>query len=213
MDYNFQIVLFKNKVKKKIINKFKTHKKAKTFFENLMIESDEVLFPKKVEGGQHSNFELAILEKTSGTFLPIFLKDEIGRQIKVELDDDNFMITKILNYNIEETFVNYQTKEKITIHQFIKSYLSESGIVLISKLNNKIVVQNDDDFNLFTFKTISDSERFIDVLTQYLMDNNKQNCLLVRDTSTIQRKYLYNILVEKGFPKNYLLRHSTTHPE
>jgi len=213
MDYNFQIVLFKNKVKKKIINKFKTHKKAKTFFETLMVESDLVIFPKKVESGQHSNYELSILEKTSGTFLPIFLKDEIGRQIKVELDDDNFTITKILNYNIEETFVNYQTKEKITTHQFIKLYLSESGLTLISKLNNKIIVQNDDDFNLFTFKTISDSERFIDVLTQYLMDNNKQNCLIVKDTSTTQRKYLYNLLVDKGFPKNYLLRHSTTHPE
>jgi hypothetical protein len=213
MDYNFQIVLFKNKVKKKIINKFKTHKKAKTFFETLMVESDSVIFPKKVESGQHSNYELSILEKTSGTFLPIFLKDEIGRQIKVELDDDNFTITKILNYNIEETFVNYQTKEKITTHQFIKLYLSESGLTLISKLNNKIIVQNDDDFNLFTFKTISDSERFIDVLTQYLMDNNKQNCLIVKDTSTTQRKYLYNLLVDKGFPKNYLLRHSTTHPE
>jgi hypothetical protein len=213
MDYNFQIVLFKNKVKKKIINKFKTHKKAKTFFETLMVESDSVIFPKKVEAGQHSNYELSILEKTSGTFLPIFLKDEIGRQIKVELDDDNFTITKILNYNIEETFVNYQTKEKITTHQFIKLYLSESGLTLISKLNNKIIVQNDDDFNLFTFKTISDSERFIDVLTQYLMDNNKQNCLIVKDTSTTQRKYLYNLLVDKGFPKNYLLRHSTTHPE
>ena len=65
-----------------------------------MVESDSVIFPKKVEAGQHSNYELSILEKTSGTFLPIFLKDEIGRQIKVELDDDNFTITKISVYKV-----------------------------------------------------------------------------------------------------------------
>ncbi len=89
---------------------------------------------------------------------------------------------------IEETFVNYQTKEKITIHQFIKSYLPELGLTLISKLNNKIIVQNDDDFNLFTFKTISDSERFIDVLTQYLMDNNNSQVRSI-PTSNIFDKF------------------------
>ena len=213
MEYNFQIVLFKNKVKKKIINKFKTHKKAKTFFDNLITKSDKVIFPKSFENGYPCTFELAILEKTSGTFLPIFLKDDIGRQVKVELEDDNFSITKISNYNIEELFVDYQTKEKIDTEYFIKTYLLDVGLILISKLNNKIVVQNDDNYNLFTFKNVLESERFIETLTKYLIENNKQNCLLVKDTSTAQRKYLYDILVDKGFPKIYLMRHSTTHPE
>lgn len=213
MDYKFQIVLFKNKVKKKIINKFKTHKKAKAFYDNLFSKSDEVIFPKKFENGHPCTFELAIIEKTSGTFLPIFLKDDIGRQVKVELEDDDFSITKISNYNIEELFVNYQTKEKIDIQNFIENYLSDTGIILISKLNNKIVVQNDDDYNLFTFKNVQESGRFVEVLTKYLIEKNKQNCIIVKDTSTAQRKYLYNILVEKGFSKNYLMRHSTTHPE
>lgn len=213
MDYKFQIVLFKNKVKKKIINKFKTHKKAKAFYDNLFSKSDEVIFPKKFENGHPCTFELAIIEKTSGTFLPIFLKDDIGRQVKVELEDDDFSITKISNYNIEELFVNYQTKEKIDIQNFIENYLSDTGVILISKLNNKIVVQNDDDYNLFTFKNVQESGRFVEVLTKYLIEKNKQNCIIVKDTSTAQRKYLYNILVEKGFSKNYLMRHSTTHPE
>ena len=152
MEYNFQIVLFKNKVKKKIINKFKTHKKAKTFFDNLITKSDKVIFPKSFENGYPCTFELSILEKTSGTFLPIFLKDDIGRQVKVELEDDNFSITKISNYNIEELFVDYQTKEKIDTEYFIKTYLLDEGLILVSKLNNKNVVQNYDNYNLFTFK-------------------------------------------------------------
>jgi hypothetical protein len=36
MSYNYQVVLFKNKVKKKIINKFKTHKKANELFISLL---------------------------------------------------------------------------------------------------------------------------------------------------------------------------------
>ena len=84
MEYNYQIVLFKNKVKKKIINKFKTHKKAVEFYNDLLKENDEVIFDKEFENGVKSNYELAIIEKVSGTLLPVFLKDEIGRTIKVK---------------------------------------------------------------------------------------------------------------------------------
>ena len=36
-----------------------------------------------------------------------------------------------------------------------------------------------------------------------MVDNNKKNCLIVKDTSTVQRKYLYNLLVENGYDKKY----------
>ena len=95
MEYNYQIVLFKNKVKKKIINKFKTHKKAIEFYNTLLKESDEVIFDKEYENGVKSNYELAVIEKVSGTLLPVFLKDEIGRTVKVKLEDNDYTITNI----------------------------------------------------------------------------------------------------------------------
>lgn len=144
--------------------------------------------------------------------IPIFLKDELGRQIKVETDDESKTIIKILKYNIEEEFVDYFTKSKINTNYFIKKYLNVDGFKLISKLNNKIVVQNDDTTNLFTFKTVEDSERFIDVMVTYFNKIKRQDCLFVKDISTIQRKYLYELLVSKGLPLEYLQRYSTTHP-
>ena len=63
MDYNFQIVLFKNKIKKKIINKFKTYKRALLQFETITGESKNVIFPVKFENGVSSIYELAILER------------------------------------------------------------------------------------------------------------------------------------------------------
>jgi hypothetical protein len=148
MEYNYQIVLFKNKVKKKIINKFKTHKKANEFYNSLLTESDEVIFDMEYENGVKSNYEIAIVERMSGTMLPVFLKDELGRTVKVKLEDDDYTITKILKYKIDEVFLDYQTKKKINTKQFIRRYLSGDGLKLISKLNNKIIVQNDDVFNL-----------------------------------------------------------------
>lgn len=212
MEYNYQIVLFKNKVKKKIINKFKTHKKAVEFYNDLLKENDEVIFDKEFENGVKSNYELAIIEKMSGTLLPVFLKDEIGRTIKVNLEDNDYTITKISKYKIDEVFLDYQTKKKITTKQFVRRYLSGDGLKMVSKLNNKVVVQNDDDYKLFTFKNIDDSSRFLDNLSENFMSSKRTDCMFVKDSSTQQRKYLYQILSEKGFPKSYLIRHSTTHP-
>ena len=212
MEYNYQIVLFKNKVKKKIINKFKTHKKAIEFYNTLLKESDEVIFDKEFENGVKSNYELAVIEKMSGTLLPVFLKDEIGRTVKVNLEDNDYTITKISKYKIDEVFLDYQTKKKITTKQFVRRYLSGDGLKMVSKLNNKVVVQNDDDYKLFTFKNVDDSSRFLDNLSENFMSSKRTDCMFVKDSSTQQRKYLYQILSEKGFPKSYLIRHSTTHP-
>jgi hypothetical protein len=212
MEYNYQIVLFKNKVKKKIINKFKTHKKAIEFYNTLLKESDEVIFDKEYENGVKSNYELAVIEKVSGTLLPVFLKDEIGRTVKVKLEDNDYTITNISLYKQDETFLDYQTKKKINTKQFIRRYLSGNGFKMVSKLNNKVVVQNDDDYKLFTFKNDYDSSRFLDNLSENFMSSKRTDCMFVKDFSTQQRKYLYQILTEKGFPKSYLLRHSTTHP-
>lgn len=96
--------------------------------------------------------------------------------------------------------------------EFIKKYLKGDGLKLVSKLNNKVVVQNDDTFNLFTLKNDDDSSRFIDSISQHLFKEKKMDCIFVKDYSTTQRKYLYNILTEKGFSKHYLQRQSTTHP-
>jgi hypothetical protein len=213
MDYNFQIVLFKNKIKKKIINKFKTLKKTVAQFNKLLEESNDVIFPVKYENGTSSTYELSILEKRKTNNEKLFIKDEFGRQIKVNLDDDDFTINKIVSYNIEEEFLDYQTKKKINSKEFIQKYLKVTGIKMISKLNNKVIVQIDENYKLFTFKNDSDSNRFLDELGQYLRKINKNDCILVKDYSTIHRKYLYDILVNQGFPRSYLQRHSTTHPK
>lgn len=213
MDYNFQIVLFKNKIKKKIINKFKTYKRALLQFETIVEESKNVIFPIKFENGVSSIYELSILERKPKNNEKLFIKDEFGRQVRVDLDDNEFVIKKIVYYDIEEEFLDYQTKKKIDSKNFIKKYLSKSGVKMISKLNNKIIVQINESYSLFTFKNTSDADRFLDDLGNHLRKINKNDCILVKDYSTIHRKYLYDILVNQGFPRSYLQRHSTTHPK
>ena len=212
MEHYYLIVLFKNKVKKRIIKKFKTLKNADEYYKKLVNDSDEVIFDKKYENGFKSGYEIALLGKKNVNKEVIYIKDDFGRQSKVDLLDDEFSIIKVLPYKIDEVFLDYETKKKINTNQFIKKYLSGVGLKMVSKLNNKIIVQNDDVIKLFTFKNEEDSSRFIDNLSKVFISQKKIDCMFVKDSSTSQRKYLYNILVNYGFPKPYLFRQSTTFP-
>jgi hypothetical protein len=208
---NYFVVLFKNKQKKKIINKFKTYDKAKGVYDKLIKESEEVFFEKKTENGQECEFELALMVKNSENYEKIYIKDNLGRAIKVQTDDTDLTIKFISEYKIEESFIDYKTKEKIDFSKFKRNYLNGVGVKLISKLNNKIIVQQDENINLFTFKSENDCEKFLDELTLKFQKEKRIDCLIVKDSSSAQKKYLYNILTNYGFPINYLQRYSTTH--
>jgi hypothetical protein len=208
---NYFVVLFKNKQKKKIINKFKTYDKAKGFYDKLIKESEEVFFDKRTENGQECEFELALMEKNSDSHENVYIKDNLGRTIKVQTDDNELKIKMISDYRIEEDFIDYKTKEKINFHKFESKYLKGVGVKLISKLNNKIIVQQDENINLFTFKSENDCEKFLDDLTLKFQKEKRIDCLIVKDSSSPQKKYLYNILTKNGFPIDYLQRYSTTH--
>lgn len=208
MDYI--IVLFKNRVKKKIIKKFKTLHRAEKFYNNLLLTSDEVIFDKQHENGYHCTFELGLLGPKNNQI--IYIKDEFGRQNKINVEDDNYSMLKIKPYKIDEEFVDYTTKQKINTQQLIKKYLKGDGLKMVSKLNNKIIVQLNEVTNLFTFKNEIDSSRFIDNLSKKYINEKRMDCIFIKDSSTPQRKYLYDMLVNLGYPKQYLFRQSTTFP-
>jgi len=209
---NYIVVLFKNKKRKRIINKFITYNKAINFFEKLKKENDKIIFNKLVENTENCEYELSLIEYSSNRLIPIYLTDEIGRNIKVKIEDDNLTIVKIIPYKIEDTIYDLQKKEKITSQKFLKSYLGGDGLKMISTLNNKIIVQKDDEIYLFSLKSESESSRFIDCLSLYFFKIKRGDCLFIKDYSSPQRKYLYSLLESKGFDKKKLYRKFTTHP-
>lgn len=211
MDYNYLIVIFKNNIKSKLINKFITEDKAVNYFKGLKKKMESVIFPVEFKNGKSVKLELALLTNKP-TKNNLFLKDDIGRQIKINLSDENFTIKEILKYKEEEKFLEVRKNKKLDSLEFLEKFLNKTGIKMLSKLNNKVILQNDDKVDLFTFKNIKESERFLDCLQNYLFENNKKDCIIVKDVSITQRKYLYEILVNEGFNKKYLFRQSTTHP-
>lgn len=210
---NYIVVLFKNKKKKRIIKKFITFSRAKQFYEKLVKESNEVLFEVRVEAGKECNYEIGIVEMSSRQLVPVYMTDEFGRNVKVKLDEDGMTLFKIQPYKKEETLYDIKEGKKITMSDLIKKYLKGDGLKMVSVLNNKIVVQEDEKIHLFTLKSESESSRFVDCMSSYFFKIKRGDCLFIKDYSTAQRKYLYSLLESNGIDKKILYRKFTTLPQ
>ena len=175
-----------------------TSKKASDFYKNLLDENEDIIFDTKTQNGNSVKYELALLEKKGNQLFPIYTKDEYGRNVKLEFDNDEYNIIKISEYREPELIHDYQTKNKINVNTFLSKYLSKQGVKMVSKLNNKIIVQNEEDINLFVLKSDNDALRFIESLTERFVKLKRGDCMFVNDSSAPQKKYLYNLLEEKG---------------
>jgi hypothetical protein len=82
---------------------------------------------------------------------------------------------------------------------------------MISKLNNKIIIQNNEKIHLFSLKTEEDSNRLIDTLSEYMINQERIDCILIKDGSKEQKKYMYDLLNKNGYDKSILYRKFTTY--
>jgi hypothetical protein len=210
---NHLIVLFKNKKRKKIINRFKTIDRAKEFFSKKVSESENVIFEKQVENALPCSFEIALVSKKDNDFQSLFVKDSLGRQVRVNLDDDDFKIIEVNEYRIEEKIFDVYQNKKITTQEFLKKYINTPSIKLLSKLNNKVVLQNDDNVDLFTLKDPEECTRFLRSLSDYFISTQRMDVIVVYESSKAQKKYLYDILEKNGIDKKVLYRTTTTFKE
>lgn len=211
--YNYNIVLFKDKKKKRIIKKFVTLERAKDYFNKLLEESNNTFFEVLYENGEKCTYEIAIVELNSKQTDHVYMTDKMGRQIRVRTNEDGFNIMEIQPFLKEEKIFDQQELKKISVNDFIKKYLKKTEVKIVSVLNNKVIVQKDDDFKLFSMKNELDSLRFVESLSKFFLKEKRTDCMFITDTSTPQKKYLISILISKGFDKNNLYRKYTTFPQ
>jgi hypothetical protein len=208
----YYVVLFKNRARKKIIKKFSNFKNAEKFYNELTKQNTEVIFEKRIENGKECEYEVALLQNKSNEFFDVYKTDDLGRNIRVVLETPEYDLLKIANYRMEETLFDIKKNKKVSVTSFIKTYLKSDGLKMISTLNNKIIVQADETFNIFSLKSPEEAKRFIDSLSQYFYSIKRKDCMFVTDESSAQKKYLIKILSEWGIDKKILYKQYTTHP-
>lgn len=209
MDKKYIIVLFKNKKKRKIIKGYNTEKRGRKFFESLF-KTNNIKFPMIYENAEKVNYEIGLLTNQTKIQKSLHIVDELGRNQIVNMEDPDFVFLDIKKYVIEEKIYDWQTEKKIGYDMFFKKYLSNKDFKNIFTLNNKIVIQIDESYSLFSLKNEDDSLRLLETIESDFRDLGRMDGIFVRDVSIVQRKWIYNNLVENGFDKKRLYRKKTT---
>lgn len=209
MKDNYIIVLFKNRKRKKIIKRYATEKQALSFF-NKMINDNNIIFDKKIENAEEVDYEIGLLSKNQSFQPSLYITDDYGRNNPVNLENPEYVFLNIKKYKVEELLFDWQKQEKISFNDFLNVYCKSKDLKNIFTLNNKVCIQIDDDVNVFSLKDQNESDRFLDICQTYFYENNRKDAIFVKDISTPQRKWLYDILEKKGFDKKRLYRLKTT---
>jgi len=205
---NFYVIIFKNNKKRKVLKTFITENNANEFFNKKIKESENVKFNIQYENGIKCQYKIGLVS-SNWKQDQIHYTDEIGRNIIINPKlDSNLYLNKISIYNKEEKIFDVKKNKRISFDDLLKSYLNENKIYMISKLNNKFVIQFDDVYTLFSLKNEYDCDRLLDLLPKY---SDKKNFIIVKDFSSPQKKYLYQILENYGYNKDFLYRNTTTH--
>jgi hypothetical protein len=210
MSYNrnkYKIVLFKNGERTKVFFSSNSKKSILKKY-NKLIEEKKPKFITEYVSRKKVMFELAIIT-TEKSDKSIFVKDSVGRTKKVSLGESSYHIIKLLPYWKEEKIYDHQSKNKLSFDSLLDIYLTGNDFKQIFSLNNKLVIQKDEIFNLFSLKTVSDAQRLLGTIELEFIDNGRYDCLFVRDTDTIQRKQLYDILTNVGYSRNFLRKQFT----
>ena len=114
----------------------------------------------------------------------------MGRWTRNTIKNQDYQLIEVCDHTVEGTLYDHQTKTRVTVQDILFNYLPKVEMSQLFSLNNKIVIQKEDESSYFRMEGIA-------------------NCLLVTDFSTVQRKQLYNILENKGFKKSLLYKHYT----
>ena len=87
--------MFKNKKRKKIIKSFVRKNVAELYFKKICEQSDKIKFNVEVENSLDVTYEVGLLCKNIDTQFQLFSQDDIGRNIRVNLEDSDLQIIKI----------------------------------------------------------------------------------------------------------------------
>lgn len=208
----YLVVLFKNRIRKKIIKKFSNYKNSLNFYNNENKKSDDIIFEKIIENTNEVSWQIGLIEIGKNNHEPFYYSDEYGRNIKIVFEESDFNLIKLNPYKVEEKIFDIQQNKKIFLKELMTRYLKGSDVKMIFSLNNKIVIQKDDIFKIFSLKNEEESERLVQSLSNYFFKNKRSDLIVVPCSSKAQKKYLFSLLVDNGIDKKILYRKYTTYP-
>lgn len=210
---SYKIHIFKNKSLYKKLKSFKSFDRAKKFFDSKVDESNKVYFDIQIKNTKPVKYEILLVEDNESKQTSLFRIDELGRNVRIKSDTNEVSILDVKPYKIPEKIYDIKNNKKITLSEFVIKYLKFKELKVVYSLNNKIILQRDDNYFLFSCKDESESLRFLESISKIMLSDGRNDIMVVLDVSVPQKKYIYKNLIEQGYDIKMLYRKKTTHRE
>ena len=217
----YRVILTKNGKYKKTLHRCQTRETSFIRFRTMKEQNKSVLFPKtninynKIE---NVSYKICVVKDTEEGDKFRMLRDSYGK-VYQEKPLGDWTILDDADYQIEETFWLFgknPKNDRITIHDIIKILMVGAYKKNITKqiivVHNKLVIHNEEQFDMVICKCIDDAQRLHHTLSK-VSKKNKINSLIFMGTAsqaTISR--MYDLIKEKtGWPFKKIWR-TTTRP-
>jgi hypothetical protein len=214
---SYRIVLLSNGKYKKTLYKCKTIENVYLKFHK-MKEDNNVLYPKKflnTNGIKSVKYEICITKPTEEKDSFRLLRDEYGK-LYTETPLGDWTILTSDEYDIEETFYiyGYVGDERPTIREIVKRLMigahSKKMVKQIIVVHNKLIIYNEDQFDMIICKNLEDAQRLHHTLAKIAKKQKIKSLLFMGTATPANVGRMYDIIhQETEWPYTKIRRTST----
>jgi len=218
----YRIVLTKNKKSRKILYRCRSNENAINKFREL-IKNNKVLFPQKFINYRKIipvKYELLLIKERDENDKNRIVRNDAGKLVEETTNNPKWVIIDKAPYNIEETFWvfgHHQLKDRFDIKRIIKEILlkdirKKNYTLQIVIVNNKLIFQGQDDFDIVFCKCKQDAIRLHNALMKTAITTRMDKLLFLGCASDKVMGELYIKIQEKtGWNMKHVRRPSTRH--
>jgi hypothetical protein len=216
----YRVVLLMNGEYKKTLYRSKTKESAFIRFHKIK-EENKIMFPKKFVNTvviKPVRYEICVTKITEDGDVFRTIRDDFGRVYK-EKPLGNWTILKSYDYEIEETFWVFgrdSKHDRCDISEIIKLLFKGGYSTLMTKqiivINNKLLIYNEEYFDMVLCKNIDDAQRLHHTLAKIAKKQKIKNLLFMGTASNVMVSILYDLIQEKtGWKRNKIKLKTTVH--
>ena len=217
----YRVILVKNGKYKKTLHRCLTRETSFIKFRTLKDENKKVMFPKgnvnynKIE---KVNYKICVVKDTEEGDKFRMLRDSYGK-VYQEPPFGDWTILDDADYQIEETFWLFgknPKNDRVTIHDIVKLLMvgvyKKSMTKQVIVVYNKLVIHNEDQFDMIICKCMDDAQRLHHMLAKVARKNKIKNLLFMGTASQATTSRMYDLIKDKtGWPIQKIWR-TTTRP-
>ena len=215
----YRVILTLNGKYKKTLHRSKT---KETVFNNYhkLKEENDILFPKKFlnsNGIKKVQYQICVTKPTEPTDTFRILRDDYGK-LYTEKPLGDWTILASEDYDMEETFFiyGYEGDERPTIKEVVKRLMfgahAKKMVKQIIVVHNKLVIYNEDQFDMILCKNLEDAQRLHHTLAKIVKKQKIKSLMFMGTATPATIGRMYDVIHEETDWPYTKIRRTSTRP-